>query len=484
MKIKLILISKTLLLALTSVVQAAKTDTSSLKAEWATMNASKESAMVEFNEAKFGMFIHWGIYSVPAGIWNGKKIPKLGEWIFYRAQIPRAEYRAIASEFNPVHFDAKEWVQIAKDAGMRYMVAMPKHHDGFAMYDSKVSDFDIVDATPFGRDPIQELYEECQKQGLRFGIYYSHSVDWMDGGDANKLETPVTGPTKRAWPANHWDPAPVSFDEYIQNKGLPQVRELLTNMPDIMEIWYDISGDMTAEQSFQFYKAAYDLQPNCLINSRVGNGMGDFVIPGDNVIPDDKKLARMKLWETPGTLNNTWGYKSYDVDWKSTDELVFWIISIASKGGNYLLNIGPKPDGTIPEESITSLQDIGRWMKINGEAIYGTTRWEVSKEGPTNLDVSGTQHREEHGFENNFTAEDIWFTTKGNSIFALSMKWPESDQVLIKSLNKSKVNNIQQVSLLGSDQELTWKQAEDGLSVNLPKDGELNEHGYVLKIDL
>lgn len=455
--------------------------------QWQSMHASKKGQLEQFNETKFGIFIHWGVYSVPAGIWKGEKIGGLGEWVFYHAQIPREEYKSLPSQFNPVNFDAKEWVQIAKDAGMKYIVAMPKHHDGFAMYDSKVTDYDIIDATPFDRDPIQELYEECKKAGLRFGIYYSHATDWMDGGDAGVADYLAVNPPEDTtrwtfWPANKWDPSPMSFEKYIRKKAKPQMKELMTKLPELQEIWYDVPQHMTLKQSFEFYKLAFDLQPECLINSRVGNNLGDFWIPGDNKIPTDEQLEKEITWETPGTLNNTWGFKSYDVDWKSTDELIFWIIEIASKGGNYLLNVGPKADGTIPIESVESLQSIGKWMKVNGEAIYGTTKWTINKEGPTVLDMQGTRYREEHGFVNPFTHEDIWFTTKENSIYALSLQWPEDGEVLIKSITSERAKNVQNVRLLGSDKPLKWNQDTEGLHLSLPESA-TRELGFVLKIE-
>ena len=192
----------------------------SMSTDWEKMHQSKVQALQDFNKAKFGMFIHWGAYSVPAGIWKGEKVSGLGEWIMHNAQIPREEYKKMCTRFNPVKFNAEEWVLAAKRAGMRYIVAMPKHHDGFAMYDSKVTDYDIMDATQFGRDPMDELYRACEKYGIRFSIYYSQATDWMDGGDARVADYLKTHPEeKRVWPSNTWDPDPVSFNEYLENKS-------------------------------------------------------------------------------------------------------------------------------------------------------------------------------------------------------------------------------------------------------------------------
>jgi alpha-L-fucosidase len=455
-----------------------------LLSEWQKMHNSKKETLQEFNENKFGMFIHWGAYSLPAGIWKWEKIKGLGEWIMYHAQIPRDEYREMCSTFNPTKFNAEEWVKAAKMAGMKYIVAMPKHHDGFAMYDSKVSEFDIVDLTPFGRDPMDELYQACKKHGIRFAIYYSHAFDWTDGGDAGYAQKKKENPEHNdSYGANLWDPSPASFEEYIENKAKPQMRELLTKFPEMMEIWYDFPRFMNVQQSFDFYKLAYEIQPNCLINSRVGNNLGDFFIPGDNEIPASEDVEGY-FWETPGTLNNTWGFKSYDTDWKSTPELIFWITEIACKGGNYLLNVGPTAEGLFPEESIKQLREIGDWMSVNGESVYGTKKWILNREGPTNLSVKGTDERAQQGFNAGFTSEDFWFTTNDNILYVTSLKLPESKKVLVKSLSKTNapgLSKIKSVQMLGSDNKIDWKLGKEGLQVTLPADFP-NPNGYVLKV--
>ena len=461
----------------------AQSNQDEMKDKWQEMHTSKQDALKAFNNAKFGMFIHWGIYSVPAGIWKDEKIPGIGEWIMYRAEIPRNEYRKLANVFNPVKFNAEEWVNLAKEAGMKYIVAMPKHHDGFAMYDTEVTTYDIIDATPFNRDPIRELYEACQKEGIRFGIYYSQFLDWMDGGDDGVSIYNLKHPDDpKSRPANTWDVPLHSFYEYINSKSKPQMIELLEKLPDLQEIWYDYPAYTPRELSYEFYKLVYDRQPNCLINSRVGNGFGDFWIPGDNKIPSPEQLEGDIYWETPGTMNNTWGYKSYDDDWKSTEELLYWIVEIASKGGNYLLNVGPKADGTFPDESIQRLKEIGSWMQINGEAIYGSTRWRVSKEGPTEINMAGTAYREEHGFQADFTAEDLWFTKKGDHLYVISFEWPDNDKVTINSLNNK--DDIENIRLLGSDDMLKWKDNKNQLEVDLSDRKKTTPYGYVLKVKL
>lgn len=458
---------------------------------WKEMNASKEDTKELFNDSKFGMFIHWGLYSIPGGIWKGKTMEEMGrpgvaEWIQYTAQIPRDEYAKLAPKFNPTDFDADAIAKLAKDAGMKYLVVTSKHHDGFAMYDSKVSDYDIMDASPFKRDVVQELYDACKKQGIDFGLYYSHNIDWMDGSDCGYQEMVDSGHemtvrSKRKFGANTWDPSPNTFSEYLEDKAYPQVKEILTKFPDLTTLWYDMSHFVSPEQSFKFYEIAYNLQPLMLINERVGNGFGDFDIPGDNKIPTDH-LSITKPWQTVGTTNNSWGYKSYDNDWKSVKELLFWLTEIVSKGGNYMLNIGPMGSGEVPLESVNNLREVGKWLEINGDAIYNTRKWHVTHEGPTNFEMNGTGHREENKDKKiTFTPQDFWFTQKANTVYAISLENSESE-ILIKSLPK-KGNRIKSVKLLGSDAEIKWHQDKNGLHVGLPKMLP-SKVGYALEIKL
>lgn len=454
-----------------------------LASAWKEMNAAKDMAYEAYNEAKFGMFIHWGAYSDLGGTWEGRKIPGLGEWIMYHARIPRDEYREVCREFNPGGFNAESWVKLARDAGMKYIVAMTKHHDGFSMYDSEVTGFNIHDYTEFKRDPIAELYEACRKYGIRLGLYYSHSIDWMDGGDAGYAQKIAEDPGHSDhYGANLWDPSPLSYEEYIETKAKPQMREILEKFPDLIEIWYDFPRFMNRQQSFDFYKLAYDIQPECLIDSRVGNHFGDYLTAGDNQIPTTV-TTEYRTWETPGTLNNTWGYKCYDNDWKSIEEVLYWIVEIASKGGNYLLNIGPDGKGYVPEESAELLQEVGRWMELNGEAIYGTSRWQVFREGPTRMDMVSTTHREKYGFDLEFTAEDFWFTRKDNKLYAIALVAPAQGRIEIKALS-AMADQITGIELLGWDQQLDWE-FNDGVSILLPEvDLQKYEHGFALKIEL
>jgi len=450
---------------------------------WKEMNATKDVAYEAYNDAKFGMFIHWGAYSELGGTWEGRKIQGLGEWIMYHAQIPREEYKAVCREFNPGGFNAETWVKLARDAGMKYIVAMTKHHDGFSMYDSDVTRFNIYDYAEFNRDPIAELYEACQKYGIRLGLYYSHSIDWMDGGDAGYAQAKEEDPGHSDhYGANLWDPSPLNYKEYIETKAKPQMREILGKFPELIEIWYDFPRFMNSQQSFDFYKLAFDIQPNCLINSRVGNQFGDYLTAGDNQIPTTVS-AEYRTWETPGTLNNTWGYKCYDNDWKSIEELLYWIVEIASKGGNYLLNIGPDGEGYIPEESIKLLHEVGRWMEMNGEAIYGTSRWNIFREGPTRMDMKSTTHREKYGFNLEFTPEDFWFTRKENKLYAISLVAPEKGRIEIKAL-ADLAHQIAAIELLGREQKLDWE-FDESVSIIMPEvNSREYEHGFALRIVL
>jgi alpha-L-fucosidase len=469
-----------------------------LTQKWDKMHQSKSQSLVKFNEAKFGMFIHFGAYSSLGGYWKGKNIKGIGECIMRYAEIPRNEYREMCKQFDPDKFNADDWVKAAKMAGMRYIVAMPKHADGFAMYDSKVSNYNIIALTALKRDPMSELYQACKKYGINFSIYFNY-LDWMDGGNGGIKEYEKKHPDEdksyQYW-ANTWDPSPVSFTDYFEKKYKPQLRELLIKFPGIQELWHDMPMKITRQQCFDVYKMVYEIQPTILDNSRVGNNFGDYWIPGDNIIPDEQMDKQMKddpintkkvqkiYWETPGTMNNTWGYRSDDQDWKSTEELLYWLTSITSKGGNFLLNVGPTGEGLFPEESLIRLKEIGEWMSVNGESVYGTSKWIINHEGPNDLSMKGTEEREEKGFKANFTPQDFWFTQKGNNLFITSLKWPENKDVVIKSLarlTKDEISKIESVRLLGSDEKVSWKMEEKGLKVTLPS-MRPNSHGYVLKI--
>ncbi|MCJ7543658.1 MAG: alpha-L-fucosidase [Phycisphaerae bacterium] len=349
-----------------------------------------------WRHARFGMFIHWGLYSVAGGYWKGQPIPRLGEWIMQHARIPLAEYAQLAQRFNPVRFSAQQWVALAKQAGMKYLVITAKHHDGFAMYDSPCSDYDIVDATPFGRDPIAELARACRKSGLKLGFYYSQYQDWADPNGASSAEA-LGSPEK-------------DFEKYFRSKCIPQVRELLTQYGPIGLIWFDTPGTMSREQSLELKEIVHSLQPHCLVSGRVGNDVGDYGSLGDNQVPRRPVVGD---WETPATVNDTWGFKRQDHHWKPAGTLLYLLVDLASKGVNYLLNVGPTGKGVIPTPSVNRLREVGRWMKVNGQAIYGTA-------------ASPFPYTHDWGR----------ITQQGHTLYLMFLRWPRREFVLHGLRNK------------------------------------------------
>ncbi len=310
-----------------------------------------------FRKARFGMFIHWGIYSALEGVWQGKEAPSLGEWIQCTLRIPGQEYREFAKGLTLEKFDADQWVKLARDAGMRYIIFTAKHHDGFAMYGSK-HPYNIVSMSPSGRDPLKELAEATRRHGLKLGVYYSQSHDWEDpNAQGNTWD----------YPADNKD-----FKGYLKHKCHEQLIELLTNYGEISVVWFDVPVGVTAEYAAMLKSWVRALQPSALISGRISGepGFNDYGSFGDNQLPIGKLTGD---WETAATLNHTWGYKRNDRDWKTAGMLIDSLVQLAGLGANYLLNIGPRADGSIPEQSIALLKEVGAWMKCNGEAVYGTS---------------------------------------------------------------------------------------------------------------
>ncbi len=368
----------------------------------------RDARMAWWREAKFGMFIHWGIYAVPAGNYHEQPIGGIGEWIMRNAKIPSAEYRGFAGQFTAANYDPKAWAALAKEAGMRYMVITSKHHDGFSLFPSAVSDWDAVDAAACKRDLIAPLAEAARAEGLKFGLYYSQSQDWMHPGGAiyGYKEGEVIN-------ADHKG----SYDEYLKTIAAPQVREILTRyQPDVL--WWDTPTHMTPERAQPLIELL-KLKPGIIHNNRLGGGYkGDTETP-EQFIPPTGFPGRD--WETCMTMNNTWGFKRDDHDWKSVNVLIGNLVNIASKGGNYLLNIGPDATGKVPEESIQLLKQVGAWMKVNGESIYGTTA------GP-------------------FSCRLPWgrCTVKADgdhsNLYVHVLEWPASGRILLKGLQNEVVS--------------------------------------------
>jgi alpha-L-fucosidase len=376
--------------------------------------AQKDARMAWWREARFGMFIHWGLYSVPAGTWDGKQIPSLGEWIMNNASIPVADYKALAGQFNPTGFSAHDIVALAKSAGMKYIVITAKHHDGFAMFDSKANSFNIVAATPFHRDPLRELADECRKQGLKLGFYYSQDQDWTAPGASAILRQnhdPVT---------HHWDPAQNGdFDTYLHTKAIPQIKELLTNYGDFPAVvWFDTpTANMTPARAAEIV-ALLNQHPNLIWNNRLGGGYkGDTETP-EQTIPAQGFPGRD--WESCMTINDTWGFKSYDTNFKSPETLLRNLIDIASKGGNYLLNIGPDSHGIVPQPEVDRLHAMGAWLAVNGEAIYAT---QPTLFGPEAGSFSATE-KDKNGKPKWVPAWDWRSTTSSDKIYIEIFNWP------------------------------------------------------------
>jgi alpha-L-fucosidase len=320
----------------------------------------REEALQEWSAMKFGLFIHWGIYSIPAGVWDGKEIEKLGEQIQRHAKIPHDEYAALAGQFNPVKFDADAIVGLAKKAGMRYIVLTAKHHDGFCMFESEHTDFDIIDATPYKKDILGQLAEACKKHGLKLGVYYS-TPDWR-----------FNGPHPEINPHDGKISVFSKVSKANEDYQVAQLKEIMTNYGDIVELFFDM-GEPTPDQSKRFADTVHGLQPGCMINGRVMNNQGDFITMPDNHMPDVP--LTVLPWETPGTFYHTWGYKSWvkgDPLEQQVPKQVQKLVTIAARGGNFLLNIGPMSDGSVVQYEQDVLNGIAEWTAKNGESVFGT----------------------------------------------------------------------------------------------------------------
>ena len=309
-----------------------------------------------FEDAKFGLFLHFGLFSLPAGEWEGKRYHGISEWIEKRAKIPLATYRAMAKDFNPDRFNADEWVRFAKASGFRYIVITAKHHEGFAMFDSKVSDFTITKASPFKRDVLKELADACKTHGMKLGFYYSQTQDWNEyDAVGNDWE----------WPKDRKR----NFQKYLDEKCKPQLKELLTRYGDVAVIWFDTPDGTTREESQQLVDWVRQFQPNCLTSSRVGNDLGDYLALRDHELPT--RIIN-RPFEALFTHNDSWGYSKVDRNFRSPKEILRLLIESNTKGGNLIFNMGPTSSGTFQSESTRDLQVVGKWLQRNGEAVYGT----------------------------------------------------------------------------------------------------------------
>ena len=409
-----------------------------------------DARMAWWREAKFGLFIHWGVYSVPAGFYHDQPVKGIGEWIMNRGKIPMAEYQAFAKEFNPVKFDADAWVKLAKDAGMKYIVITSKHHDGFAMFCSQASKWNICDASPFGRDPLLELAAACRKHGVKLGFYYSQAQDWNNGGSVKG-----DGGSK-------WDPAQDhNMDDYIDQVAVPQVKEILTRYGEFPAVlWWDTPAEMSFARAKKLYDVAKQLRPDIILNNRLGGGFkGDTETPEQHIPPQGYPG---RDWETCMTMNDTWGFKRDDNNWKPTEKLIRNLCDIASKGGNYLLNVGPTSEGLIPQPSVERLAEVGNWMRVNGEAIYGT--------GPTPFGAEAgafsETEKDQKGKPKFITAWDWRATTKPGKIYLHVFKWP-TGQFEIPAV-KGKITKAYLLADPKHGKLKVW-QTKKGASITLPK---------------
>lgn len=318
--------------------------------------AGRASEAAWFEDARYGMFITWGLYAAPAGTWRGERHYGISEWLMRRAKVPSREWATIAPDFNPKQFDAREWVRLAKAAGFKYIVITAKHHDGFAMYKSKSSAFDLEDATPFRRDPLKELADEARKAGLRIGFYYSQYQDWTDpdaGGNTWEFKTEGR-----------------DFQRYLNGKAIPQLKELLSYYGPISIIWFDTPLDLSKPDAQALYDLVKRLQPQALVSSRIGHGLGDYQNYRDSEIPARGEAA--KPWEAIFTHNDSWGYSALDQNWKSPTEIIHLLATVSGKGGNLLLNVGPDAEGRLPRGSTDRFKEVGEWLSANGRSVYGT----------------------------------------------------------------------------------------------------------------
>ncbi len=416
---------------------------------WRDAQATKEERIGWWRDARFGMFIHWGAYSNIGSEWKGKFYPGYGEHIQRMAKIPCADYRReVVGSFNPEQFDADAWVRAAHAAGMRYLIITAKHHDGFAMYDSKASDYNIVDAAPYGKDPMKALKAACVKYGLKFGFYYSHAFDWgEENGAGNDWEYDNPGGDKHLFGGSNWyneHPEMVPrYRKYVDEKAIPQVLELIENYdPDIM--WFDTPHKLPPEEDLRILKAVWDANPGIVVNSRVvpsyensPGPFGDYKSTGDRAVDFP---TREGDWEAIPTTNESYGYSTRDFSHKTPGYLVRVLVKAAARGGNMLMNIGPRGDGTIDTVDLNILAGIGDWMDVNSESIHGTVR--------TTLPVQAWGES----------------TRKGNLLYLHVFDWPQDGQLEVGGL----VSKVKKAWLLSDPkQDALTMQCIDGKTVRV-----------------
>lgn len=374
-----------------------------------------------FADGNYCMFIHWGLYSHIANKWDGKTYYGIGEWLMNSnmASIPVDEYKAVAREFNPSEFNAREIAQLAKDAGMKYIIITSKHHDGFAMFHSKANKFNIVDAAPFGRDPMKELSDACRELGLGFGFYYSHNQDWTYPGGSGGPRVDHDGNKK-------------TFDDYFAEKCLPQVEEITKNYGEIELIWFDTPGNMPVKYAQQLVDVVHKNQPTALVSGRVGYNLGDYQTLGDMEVP----LKNVNgLWEGIDVTNDSWGFAWYDENWKTPKQILTTLLSTIARGGTFMMNVGPDGLGRIPEPAKQSLLSAGKWIAGYPQVVYGT-------------DASPWQHALPWG--------DV--IVKDKKMYLTVFDWPRTGELWLPGLQTS----IEDVRLAGKSNKQKLQFSKNG----------------------
>lgn len=428
------------------------------------VGSQNSNKMDWWKDAKFGMFMHWGLYSQTAGYWDGH-IAKGNEHFMIHEKISLKEYATIADDFNPVNFDAEKWVLTAKEAGMKYIIITSKHHDGFAMFNSPSNDYNIVERTPYAKDPMKELVAACHKHDMKFGFYYSLGRDWEDpdvatnwpfkGGRSNLVDYPNEDIKV--------------FSKYFERKVKPQVKELLTKYGKIDIMWFDTPGLISPEESQELRELILNIQPDCIINSRIGNDLGDYKVTEQKIV----KGLEIKPWEACITMGKNWGYIEYDTIYKSSELMTRHLLEIVSKGGNLLLNNGPTAKGEITDLAKERLAEIGQWMQQNSEGIYGSKPWKIQNELLSNAEKKEIVEEKEgkntlkdavHDATPKDIIPEVQFTQKDKYIYAYVCSY-HNPQVFIKALAGKKVKSVTQ---LGTDKKAVWKQNKEGLKIEMP----------------
>lgn len=419
----------------------------------------RDARMAWWREARFGMFIHWGVYARLGGVYEGNQIPGLGEHIMAKGQIPIATYQGLARDFNPTEYDAEQWVLLAKRAGMKYIIITAKHIDGFALWPTAVNEWD-VESTRHKRDLLQPLAEACRKHGIKLGFYYSQIVDHSNGGTCN-----------------NWDPANErDIDDYIDNLAVPQIRELMTRYGEFPAVmWWDVPAGMNKERAGKILDVLR-LKPGVIQNNRLYKMAGHMgvvdmenldAIKGDPYYGDTETPEQYipatglgdRDFEVCMTMNDTWGYKSYDHNWKSARVLLHQLIDIASKGGNYLLNVGPTGEGLIPQASVERLEEIGAWMSANSESIYGTAASPFEKLPWGRCTTRKNGH--------------------GTTLYLHIFDWPADGRLIVPGLK----NAVSSAYILSSGKAVGFERNGGDVLINLPAEPQ-DAHATVIKMEI